>query len=423
MDNRQRILSVARRELRIIRNRPLYFMGSVGVIAFCAIFFLTFLSGGLPDDVPIGIVDEDRSSTSRTFCQQLDATQLGKAVMYGSFASAREDMTRGKIAAVCVIPEGMNENIQAFKQPKITFYVNGLYFVSGALAWKDLLTMVNLTNGAVQREVLRARGVPENQIMGLIRPIDIDTHQIGNVYTNYGYYLSNIMIPGTLELVIIIMIIYTLGMELKYETSRHLVKTAGGSIFNVLAGKLAIYTVLFSAIGLLLILAMYDWLKFPMQGSIWNMFLAIFLLVVAIICAIVLNKTKVGRYILCLGSNREAVRLSGVDTRKWEALAYVFCGTLAGIAAITYVGVITQVQPGLGDEFNNNAIASCVMGGTSMAGGVASIGGTFIGVLIISLLRVGIQAMGFRPDYQYIITGIIVALAVFADIRSSARKK
>ena len=149
----------------------------------------------------------------------------------------------------------------------------------------------------------------------------------------------------------------------------------------------------------------------------------VFLLVVAIICAILLNRTKVGRYILCIGSNREAVRLSGVDTRKWEALAYIICGTLAGIAAITYVGVITQVQPGLGDEFNNNAIASCVMGGTSMAGGVASIGGTVIGVFIISLLRVGIQAMGFRPDYQYIITGVIVALAVFADIRSSARKK
>ena len=149
----------------------------------------------------------------------------------------------------------------------------------------------------------------------------------------------------------------------------------------------------------------------------------LFLLIIAIICAIILNKTKIGRYILCIGSNREAVRLSGVDTRKWEALAFVICGTLAGIAAITYVGVITQVQPGLGDEFNNNAIASCVMGGTSMAGGIASIGGTFIGVLIISLLRVGIQAMGFRTDYQYIITGIIVALAVFADIRSSSRKK
>ena len=149
----------------------------------------------------------------------------------------------------------------------------------------------------------------------------------------------------------------------------------------------------------------------------------ILLIVIAIICAIVLNRTRIGRYILCIGSNREAVRLSGVDTRKWEAVAYMICGTLAGIAAIAYVGVMTQVQPGLGDEFNNNAIASCVMGGTSMAGGIASIGGTVIGVFIISLLRVGIQAMGFRPDYQYIITGIIVALAVFADIRSRARRK
>jgi ribose transport system permease protein len=149
----------------------------------------------------------------------------------------------------------------------------------------------------------------------------------------------------------------------------------------------------------------------------------ILLIIVAIICAIILNRTRIGRYILCIGSNREAVRLSGVDTRKWEAVAYMICGILAGIAAIAYVGVITQVQPGLGDEFNNNAIASCVMGGTSMAGGIASIGGTVIGVFIISLLRVGIQAMGFRPDYQYIITGIIVALAVFADIRSRARRK
>ena len=152
MNNWQRILSVARRELRIIRNRPLYFIGSVGVIAFCAIFYLTFLNQGLPDNIPIGVVDEDYSTTSRNFCQQLDATQLGKVVHYDSYSSAREDMTSGKIAAVCVIPEGMNADIQAFRQPKITFYVNGLYFVSGALAWKDLLTMVNLTSGAVQRE-------------------------------------------------------------------------------------------------------------------------------------------------------------------------------------------------------------------------------------------------------------------------------
>ena len=148
----------------------------------------------------------------------------------------------------------------------------------------------------------------------------------------------------------------------------------------------------------------------------------IFLLVIAIICAMILNNTKAGRYILCLGSNKEAVRLSGVDVKKWECLAYVICGTLAGIAAIAYVGCYTTVQPGLGDTFNNEAIASCVMGGTSMSGGIASIGGSIIGVFIISLLQEGILAMGFQKDYQYVITGIIVLLAVFADVRSRRRK-
>ena len=145
-------------------------------------------------------------------------------------------------------------------------------------------------------------------------------------------------------------------------------------------------------------------------------------IVAAIICAIILNKTKAGRYILCLGSNKEAVRLSGVDVRKWEALAYILCGMLAGMAAIFYVGAYTTVQPGLGDTFNNEAIASCVMGGTSMSGGIASIGGTFIGVLIISILQEGILAMGFQKDYQYVITGIIVLVAVWADIRSRQRR-
>ena len=148
----------------------------------------------------------------------------------------------------------------------------------------------------------------------------------------------------------------------------------------------------------------------------------IIFLTVAIICGIILNKTKAGRYILCLGSNKEVVRLSGVDVKRWEMLAYVICGVLVGMAAIFYVGAYTTVQPGYGDQYNNEAIAGCVMGGTSMAGGLASIGGTVIGVLIISLLQQGILALGFSKDYQFIITGIIVIAAVYADVSARRRK-
>lgn len=156
----------------------------------------------------------------------------------------------------------------------------------------------------------------------------------------------------------------------------------------------------------------------------WNNFPTglVLLAIAAVICSIVLYKTKAGRYMLHIGSNKEAVRLSGVDTRRWEMLAYVICGIMAGIAAIFYVGAYTTVQPGLGDTFNNEAIAACVMGGTSMAGGSASILGTFIGAIIVALMQEGILAMGFTISYQYVLTGLIVLGAVTADILSRRRK-
>ena len=277
----QHIGAVVRRELRIMRNRPIYLLGSVVTVAFCAIFFLTFLKQGLPHDLPIGVVDLDNSSLSRNFSRQLDATQLGKVLKYDSFAEAREDMQSGKITAVCVIPAGMYADVQASRRPTFTYYLNGLYFVGGALSYKNILTMINLADGAVQREVLRAKGVNEDAIMGRIQPVNVDVHQIGNQYTNYGYYLTNIFLPGVLALTVVIILIYSLGAELKYGTSRHLLSTAGGSMYNALFGKLVVYTTLFSAIGLILILLMYDWMHFPINGSIWNMFQAIVLLVLA----------------------------------------------------------------------------------------------------------------------------------------------
>ena len=144
--------------------------------------------------------------------------------------------------------------------------------------------------------------------------------------------------------------------------------------------------------------------------------------IIVVILYIVLNNTKAGRYILCLGSNKEAVRLSGVNVKKWQMLAYVICGILVGIAAIFFVGAYTTVQPGYGDQYNNEAIASCVMGGTSMAGGLASIGGTVIGTFIISLLQEGILAFKLTKDVQLIITGLIVIVAVYADVSARRRR-
>ena len=308
----EKISTVVRREVRIWVRRPIYLFGSVFVMAICATFYLSFLKEGVPSDVPIAVVDLDGTSTSREFCRQLDATQLGNVVPYDDFAEARRDLQGGRVTSVCVIPEGFNRDIQSQRQPEVSIYINGLYFLGGSLAWKDLLTMVNLTGGAVQREVLRMQGVPESSIMGLLRPVDIDVHQIGNATMNYGAYLANMMIPGMLQMVVVILLIYSLGTELKYGTGRHLMSSVEGDIAAALYGKLALYTILFTLIGWTLEVILYKWVHFPLAGHLGDMLLACFLLVTAseAVAVFIIGLVPVCRFALSIGALYSVLGLS-----------------------------------------------------------------------------------------------------------------
>ncbi|MFA9377031.1 MAG: ABC transporter permease [Lachnotalea sp.] len=147
----------------------------------------------------------------------------------------------------------------------------------------------------------------------------------------------------------------------------------------------------------------------------------ILLLLTAILMALLLNKTRPGRYIVALGSNIEATRLSGVNVAKWQTLAYVISGTFAGIAGIGYAAVYSTLLPGGGAGFELDAIAGVVIGGTSMSGGYGTIAGTLIGVFIMSVLKTGLPFIGLQTHYQQVATGIVLIFAVFMDVAN--RKK
>ena len=143
---------------------------------------------------------------------------------------------------------------------------------------------------------------------------------------------------------------------------------------------------------------------------------AILLIAVAVISHIILSKTKMGRYIYAIGSNKEAARLSGVRVEFWEMMAYVIAGTYAGIGGIAYAAVYTTVLPAQGQGFELLAIAGAVIGGTSLAGGVGTIFGTLIGVFIMSVLSVGLPSMNLQAHYQLFFTGVVVVGAVLLDM-------
>ena len=238
-----------------------------------------------------------------------------------------------------------------------------------------------------------------------------------------GYSMLNKGVPAPLALLRSILIGLAFGIVNGYLVAYWTVPPFIVSMasMNIAKGLAAVFTKTQSVSWPLSTDPVYGWIRNVVSVNGFPVGLVIFL-AAAFICMVVLNNTKPGRYILCLGSNREAVRLSGVDTKKWEMLAYAICGLLVGIAAIFFVSAYTTVQPGYGDQYNNEAIAGCVMGGTSMVGGLASIGGTVIGVFIISLLQEGILALGFAKDVQLIVTGLIVIVVVYLDVMARRRK-
>lgn len=143
---------------------------------------------------------------------------------------------------------------------------------------------------------------------------------------------------------------------------------------------------------------------------------AIVLFGAAFIGYLILFKTKMGRYIFAIGSNKEAARLSGINVERWEMMVYVISGISAGIGGIAFAAVYTTVMPAQGAGFELFAIAGAVIGGTSLSGGIGTISGTLIGVFIMSVLRVGLPSMNLQSHYQTFFTGLVVILAVLLDI-------
>ena len=142
----------------------------------------------------------------------------------------------------------------------------------------------------------------------------------------------------------------------------------------------------------------------------------IWIILLVILMTFVLNHTKVGRYTLAIGSNKEATRLSGVNVKFYHIFAYVISGFFAGLAAISYSAIFATVQPGSGAGFELEAIGGAIIGGVSMTGGVGSITGTLAGVFVICLLKTGLPFIGLTANWQQIITGFVLIAAVLIDI-------
>ena len=145
--------------------------------------------------------------------------------------------------------------------------------------------------------------------------------------------------------------------------------------------------------------------------------------VMIVISYILLNKTRFGKNVYAIGGNITAAEVSGVNVPKNIILIYTYCGLLAGLAALVFMGRVGAISPGAADGFELTAIAATTIGGTSHSGGIGTIGGAFVGALVLSVLRNGFTLLGVSPHWQRVAEGIIIVAAVIIDMRKNAKRE
>jgi len=152
-------------------------------------------------------------------------------------------------------------------------------------------------------------------------------------------------------------------------------------------------------------------------------YLILIALAVCVIIWVVWNKTKFGKYMFAVGGNPEAAKVSGVNVVRAQIKIYAIAGLMYSLAAVLEVARIGSASNTTGNGYELDAVAACVVGGVSLSGGVGSVGGIVIGVLIFTVINYGLAFIGVNMYWQYVVKGLIILLAVVIDMRKYVKRK
>ena len=275
------LYNVISREIRIILKYPIYLICMVIMPCLCAAFFTTLMESGQPMDMPVGVVDNDNTTTTRKLTRMLDSFQSSKVVAhYPSVDDARHAIQTGEIYGFMYFPKHTTDNLLASRQPKISFYYSNTSLTAGALIFKDMKTMASLGSAGVGQATLQAKGFRPELIMPVLQPISVDLHMIGNPWVNYNMYLSMMLIPACFLLFIFLLTPFCFGTELKFGKSKQLMEAAGDNSLIAILGKLIPHTIIFCIVMAGIMTYLFGYLHFPAPGGIWRIALLGFLSVI-----------------------------------------------------------------------------------------------------------------------------------------------
>lgn len=319
-----RTLRVAARECGQMARNPIYLFSMVVFPIVVVFFFTSMLGEGEPQDLPVGVVDNDQTATTRALTRRLDAFQTSRvAGFYPTVAEARKAMQRGEIYAFIHFPRQTTADLLASRQPRIAFYYSSAAMVPGNLLFRDLKTVSSLGAAAVGQAKLQMLGKSEEEIKAFLQPIAIDLHMVSNPWSNYNVYLSSIMVPGVLGLFILLVTVYSIGTELKFGRGKDWIRLSGDNIVVALAGKMLPQFLVFITVFLGYMYYIFGHLNFPHPGGLPS--------IVALAVLMVLGSQGFGIFAFGL---MPSLRMSMSICSLWGVLGFSICGATYPVFAM-----------------------------------------------------------------------------------------
>ena len=276
-------IRTVRREVRQIMSRRVVMFAMVFIPLFTTLFLTQVMRNGLPEHIPVAIVNLDDTEVTRALVRQIASSKEVRVVAEPrSDAEAMKLVREGKTYGYYVIPRNFTRDIMSGHQPQITYYTNSAYLVPGSLLFRNLKTNSVLASGAVVKNYLVSSGtMSDTQAQALLQPVKLQTNPLHNPQTNYGVYLLNSFLPTLLALIILTVTVFSICQETKLHTSPQWLASARGSMTMALLGKLLPYTLVFTAVGSLMQAYLFGYLHYPLACSAWQMVLTMLLYVMA----------------------------------------------------------------------------------------------------------------------------------------------
>ncbi len=265
-----------------LARRPLYICMMVIVPLVSAWFFFDLMEDGVVRRSPVGIVDLDKSDMSRRLTRNLSALQqIEIKTTYGSYQEAIDAVQRGEVFGFFFIPNDFSTKALSGEKPTLSFYINYSFYAPASMQFKGFKTISVLANGGIVSSVLTTAGMPKEMVSATLQPIVTHVHPLKNPWMSYNYYLSSSFVPCLLALIVMLITVFSIGMEWHAGTSRNWLRTADNSIVLATFTKLFPHSFIFINVGLAIQYMMYVKYGFPLNCNPWNMIAAMALLVLA----------------------------------------------------------------------------------------------------------------------------------------------